>query len=199
MPTSYQLDFAGTRTMIGALRETPDAQGPIERLGPLEPDLDPQALGWVDQARALVAMLSDDLKGALGLAQAASRQTVGFERSEALALAGRVAAWDGQVDVAAAALHDLEEEPSWGRAQQAIRDTLRAAVAGGSASQGDPATSNARWAEALDAWRELDLPLREGLCHLDRWRLTGDAASKEAATRIFEGLGARRLVALSST
>jgi class 3 adenylate cyclase/predicted ATPase len=199
VPTSYRLDYAGTRSMIDALRGAPDAMGPIERLGPMEPDLDPQALGWVDQARALAAMLSGDLPGAIALAQAASRQTVGFDRSEALALAGRVAAWNGQFQIAAAALRDLEEEPSWGRAQRAIRATLRAAVASGGEAQGDAGAADAAWTEALQAWKELDLPLREGLCHLDRWRLTGDVGSGEAATRIFERLGARRLMALSST
>jgi class 3 adenylate cyclase/tetratricopeptide (TPR) repeat protein len=199
LPTSYRLDYAGTRAIIDALRDIPDALAPIEQLGPMEPDLDPQALGWVDQARALAAMLSGDLPGALALAQAASRQTVGFERSEALALAGRVAAWNGELDVAAAALRDLEEERSWGRAQRAIRATLRAAVASGQAKRGDAETAHAHWADALQAWQELKLPLREGFCHLDRWRLTADQPSREAATRIFERLGARRLVALSST
>jgi len=199
LPTSYRLDYAGTRTMIDALRDVPDADGPIDRLGPMEPDLDPQALGWVDQARAVAAMLSGDLPGALALAQAASRQTVGFERSEALALAGRVAAWNGQFEIAAAALRDLEEERSWGRAQRAIRATLRAAVTSGETAGSDAETAHAHWADALQSWQELDLPLREGLCHLDRWRLTADPGSREAATRIFERLGARRLVAVTST
>jgi hypothetical protein len=185
--------------MIAALRDMPDAQGPIERLGPMQPDLDPQALGWVEQARAVAAMLSGDLPTALALAQAASRQTVGFDRSEALALAGRVAAWNGQFEIAAAALRDLEEERSWGRAQRAIRATLRAAVTSGQAPQGDAETAHAHWADAIQAWQELDLPLREGFCHLDRWRLTGDVGSREAATRMFERLGARRLMALSSS
>jgi class 3 adenylate cyclase/tetratricopeptide (TPR) repeat protein len=203
VPTTYRLDYAGTRSMIDALRDVPDALRPIEQLGPMEPDLDPQALGWVDQARALAAMLSGDLPGAMAIAQAASRQTVGFDRSEALALAGRVAAWNGQFEIAAAALRDLEEEHSWGRAQAAIRATLRAAVASGGAASAGAAKGDsgaqAHWAEALNAWRELDLPLREGFCQLDRWRLTGDAGAMDAATRIFQRLGARRLVALSSS
>ena len=198
VPTSYRLDYSGTRAMIEALRSAPDPGGPLERLGPMEPDLDPQALGWVDQARAMVAMLSGDLSGALVRAQAASRQTVGFERSEALALAGRVAAWNGQFEVATTALNDLEQEQTWGRAQAAIRTTLRAAAAQGSAGQGASGAGEKDWAVALEAWRELDLPLREGFCHLDRWRLTGDAESRKAATRIFKHLGARRLVALAA-
>jgi class 3 adenylate cyclase/tetratricopeptide (TPR) repeat protein len=192
VPTAYRLDYAGTRTMIGALRGEADAQSPIDGLGPLEPDLDPQALGWVDQARAVSAMLSGDLPGALALAQAASRQTVGFERSEALALAGRVAAWDGRLDTAAAALRDLEEERTWGRAQKALRETLRASATPGASAQ-------EHWADALKAWQELDLPLREGLCHLDRWRLAGDTDSREAARRIFQSLGALRLVEVVSS
>jgi len=199
VPTSYRLDYAGTRSMIDALRDAPDALAPIQRLGPMESDLDPQALGWVDQARALAAMLSGDLPTAIALAQAASRQTVGFDRSEALALAGRAAAWNGQFEIAAAALRDLEEERSWGRAQRALRATLRAAVSNGKSAEGDAETRHAHWADAIQAWHELDLPLREGFCHLDRWRLTADEGARDAATRIFERLGARRLVALSST
>jgi tetratricopeptide (TPR) repeat protein len=197
LPTSYRLDYAGTRAIIDALRDVPDALARIDRLGPMEPDLDPQALGWVDLARALAAMLSGDLPGGLALAQAASRQTVGFERSEALALIGRAAAWNGELEIAAAALRDLEEERSWGRAQRAIRATLRAAVATGQAERGDAETAHAHWADALQAWQELKLPLREGLCHLDRWHLTSDEGSRDAAVRIFEHLGAHRLVSLS--
>jgi class 3 adenylate cyclase/tetratricopeptide (TPR) repeat protein len=197
VPTSYRLDFAATRAMIGALRGTPDPQGAIEGLGPMEPDLDPQAMAWVEQARALAALLAGDLPGALALAQAASRQSVGFERSEALALAGRAAAWSGAFETATAALHDLEEERSWGRAQRAIRATLRAAVASGVAAGGTAESAHAHWAEAIQGWQQLNLPLREAFCHLDRSRLTGDAAAGEAATRILERLGAGRLVALT--
>jgi class 3 adenylate cyclase len=198
-PTAYRLDFAATRAIIGALRGRPDALAPVERLGQLEPDLDPQALGWVDISRALVAAFAGDQTQALELAQAASRKTAGYERAEALALAGRVAAWMGNLEAAAAALRDLEAEPAWGRAAEARHLTLRAAVevirtpdAAGAAA------ANADWATALEGWRELRLPLREGLLRLDRWRLAHDPEEAAAAARIFDELGAEALEALTA-
>ena len=192
-PTGYRLDFAATRAIIAALRGEPDAMAPVERLGQLEPDLDPQAVGWVDIARALGAAFSREWETALDLAQAAARKTVGWERGEALALAGRLAAWIGDAAGASAALVELEAEPSWGRAAQARQQTLRAAV---HAVQGSGEAAEGEWAGALDAWRELRLPLREALCRLDRFRLAGDRAEGEAAARIFEKLGARALSAV---
>jgi tetratricopeptide (TPR) repeat protein len=196
-PTAYRLDFAATRAIIAALRGRPDALAPVERLGQLEPDLDPQALGWVDISRALVAAFAGEQATALELAQAAARKTAGYERAEALALAGRVAAWMGDRAAASAALEDLEAEPTWGRAAEARHRTLRAAVEASQAPEGAADAAAMRdWSSALETWQELRLPLREGLCRLDRFRLAGDAADGEAAARIFDALGATALSAL---
>jgi class 3 adenylate cyclase/tetratricopeptide (TPR) repeat protein len=197
-PTAYRLDFAATRAIIDALRGRPDALAPVERLGQLEPDLDPQALGWVDISRALVAAFAGERATALQLAQAAARKTAGYERAEALALAGRVAAWMGNHAAASAALRDLEAEPSWGRASEARHRTLRAAVEAVQGSE-EPVGAAAQrdWSAAIQTWQELRLPLREALCRLDRFRLAGDSAEGEAAARIFDALGAKALSALA--
>jgi hypothetical protein len=198
LPTTHRLDFAATRTILNALRGVSDPTGPIDRQGALEPDLDPEALGWVDHARALVAMVAGDLPRALELAQAAARKTRGFERSAVLAVAGRVAAWSGNVDAASEMLAALEAEQTWGRAAAATRHTLRAAVTAAMAAGKGPGSKDAEreWTDALKGWRELDLPLRLGLCHLDRWVLAGHEQDHAAAIEIFERLGARPLMTL---
>ncbi|HEX6139599.1 MAG TPA: AAA family ATPase, partial [Candidatus Limnocylindria bacterium] len=188
LPTVYRLDFAATRAMIGVLRGAADPLAPIQQLGELEPDLDPQALGWVDIARALAAMIEGDLAGALELAEAAARKTVGWERAEALALTGRVAAWSGNRKVAAAALKDLGAEPTWGRVSQARLRTLRAAV------RATGTREKPGWDAALRAWRELGLPLREALSLIDRWRLGGDVEARDAARAILAPLGAEAIL-----
>jgi class 3 adenylate cyclase/tetratricopeptide (TPR) repeat protein len=198
LPTTHRLDFAATRTILNALRGAPDPTAPIDGQDALEPDLDPEALGWVDHARALVAMVAGDLPHALELARVAARRTRGFERSAVLAVAGRVAAWSGSVDAAAEVLAELEADEAWGRAALASRHTLRAAVAAARADGRAPGLQDAdrEWTEALNGWLELDLPLRRGLCHLDRWVLTGSEQDHAAAVEIFERLGATPLVTL---
>jgi class 3 adenylate cyclase/tetratricopeptide (TPR) repeat protein len=198
LPTTHRLDFAATRTILNALRGVPDPTGPIDSQGALEPDLDPEALGWVDHARALVAMVAGDLPRALELARVAAGRTRGFERSAVLAVAGRVAAWSGMVDAASAVLAELEAEPTWGRAAAATRHTLRAAVGAARAVGKGPGLKGAdrEWTDALDGWLQLDLPLRRGLCHLDRWVLAGSEQDHAAAVEIFERLGATPLTTL---
>jgi class 3 adenylate cyclase/tetratricopeptide (TPR) repeat protein len=198
LPTTHRLDFAATRTILNALRGAPDPTAPIDSQDPLEPDLDPEALGWVEHARAFVAMVAGDLPRALELARFAAGKTRGFERSAALAVAGRVAAWSGRADDASAILAELEADEAHGRAARAARHTLRAAVAAArAAGKGDGLEAAHReWTEALNGWVDLDLPLRRGLCHLDRWVLTGSEEDHEAAVAIFEKLGATPLLAL---
>jgi hypothetical protein len=69
---------------------------------------------------------------------------------------------------------------------------LRGTDAASTAAEGE-------WTAALGAWRDLDLPLRLALCHLDRWFLAGGVGDQAAAREIFERLGAAPLAALSST
>ena len=52
------------------------------------------------------------------------------------------------------------------------------------------------WTDALTGWLQLDLPLRLGLCHLDRWVLAGSEQDHAAAVEIFERLGATPLTTL---
>jgi class 3 adenylate cyclase/tetratricopeptide (TPR) repeat protein len=198
LPTTHRLDFAATLTVLNALRGVPDPTAPIDGQDGLEPDLDAEALGWVEHARALVAMVAGDLPEALQLARVAAGKTRGFERSAVLAVAGRVAAWSGSVDVASEVLGELEADEAWGRAAKASRHTLRAAVAAAKAAGKGPGLKDAdrEWTEALDGWLELDLPLRRGLCHLDRWVLTGSDPDHAAAVAIFERLGATALTTL---
>jgi class 3 adenylate cyclase/tetratricopeptide (TPR) repeat protein len=198
LPTTHRLDFAATRTILNALRGTPDPTGPIDSQVALEPDLDPEALGWVDHARALVAMIAGDLPRALELARVAAGRTRGFERSAVLAVAGRVAAWSGRVDVASEVLAELEAEQTWGRAAEGTRHTIRAAVAAAPAAGKAPPLEDAEgeWTQALEGWLQLDLPLRRALCHLDRWVLAGSEPDHAAAIAIFERLGATPLATL---
>jgi tellurite resistance protein len=198
LPTTHRLDFAATRTILNALRGAPDPTGPIDSQVALEPDLDPEALGWVDHARALVAMIAGDLPRALELARVAAGRTRGFERSAVLAVAGRVAAWSGRVDVASEVLAELEAEQTWGRAAEATRHTLRAAVAAATSAGKAPPLEDAEgeWTQALEGWLQLDLPLRRALCHLDRWVLAGSEPDHAAAIAIFERLGATPLATL---
>jgi class 3 adenylate cyclase len=202
LPSSYRLDFAATRAIIGAFRGV-GGQQILQGLGTFEPDLDPQTRWWVDHARAVNAMLADDLSTALELAQACAQNTTGFEHFRSLVLAGRVAAWLGQADIAAEALRELEATGTWGRAAEAARQTLRAAVAGVELTGrrgGAAAWKRAEWGwtRALESWRSLELPLWEGLLLVDRWRLRGRQEDRLAATRIFDGLGAARSAALGA-
>ena len=198
LPTVYRVDFAVTETVIGALRGTADASRPLEGIGDLEADLDLEAVGSINHARAVVAMSAGIFSEAFELATAATDGTQGFEEFDALTLAGRLAAWGGDADGAGQALTELDAHRLWGRAAEAARHTLRAAVASLRGGEAASAAAEGEWAAALGAWRELDLPLRLALCHLDRWFLAGHEADQASAREIFERLGARPLAALAA-
>ena len=198
LPTVYRVDFAVTQTVIDGMRGKADASRPIEGIGDLEADLDLEAVGSINHARAVVAMCVGSFSEALELAIAATNGTQGFDEFEALTLAGRLAAWSGDAEGADQSLTALDAHRLWGRAADAARHTLRAAVA--SLRGGDVASTAAEgeWTAALAAWRELDLPLRLALCHLDRWFLTGRETDQASAREIFERLGATPLAALAA-
>jgi class 3 adenylate cyclase/tetratricopeptide (TPR) repeat protein len=193
LPTAYRLDFAATAAMIHALHGDPEPLAALDALGEHEPDLDSHALGWTLLARAVAATAAADIPAALELTRSVATNAIGFERAEALALHGRLAVWSGLVDEAASTLAELEAEPAWGRMARARVATLRAAVA----ASREPGAAEV-WAEPLSTWRELDLPLREGLCLADRWFVGGDPADLDAATRRLESLGAQALAATIS-
>jgi class 3 adenylate cyclase len=199
VPSVYRVDFAVMQTIIRAMRGTDEPARPIDLLGAVEADLDPAALAWVSLARAVVAMTSGEMSEGLELAQAAARGTAGFEQFAALALAGRLAAWSGNVEAATDAMAELDAHRVWGRSASAARQTLRAAV--GSLRVGkkraDLAALDREWSAALGGWRDLDLPLRLGLCHLDRWFLAKHRDDQKAAAQIFERLGATAFAMLS--
>ncbi len=195
LPSAYRLDYAGTLTIIAALQGRPESALPDER-GGLEEDLDPQALGWVDHARSLLALVSGDLPSALERAWTAAGRTEGYERWASLVLAGRAATWTGDAPQAVQAAKELAECGAWGRAADAALAGLHAAistleVSGPHRRSGGAAKA---WDAALEQWRRLDLPLRLGLCHLDRWRLLGTDGDRTAARAIFERLGSPALV-----
>ena len=194
-----RVDFAVMQTIIRAIRGTDEPARPIDLLGAVEADLDPAALAWVNLARAVVSMTSGEVSEGLELAQAAARGTAGFDQFAALALAGRLAAWSGNVEAATAAMAELDAHGAWGRSATAARQTLRAAV--GSLRVGkkraDLAAAEREWSAALVGWRDLDLPLHLGLCHLDRWFLAKHRDDQKAAAEIFERLGATALAGLS--
>jgi class 3 adenylate cyclase/predicted ATPase len=194
LPSTYQLDFAAMRATIGALRGESSPLAAMERLEAPEPDLDPHALGWTESARAVASVIGGDMDRGLTLAQSAAARTVGLERVEALALVGRIATWTARPDEATAALAELESESVWGRAVAARAMTLRAALA--AMAEPPDRSADALWAEALSAWRDLGLPLREALTLLDRWVLRGDPADRDAATRLLEELGASGVIAM---
>jgi class 3 adenylate cyclase/tetratricopeptide (TPR) repeat protein len=190
LPTAYRLDFAATAAMIRALRGDPEPLAALEAPGDHEPDLDAHALGWTQMARAVAATAAGRIPAAMELTSSVAANAIGFERSEALALNGRLAAWSGRLDQASDALQALEGDPGWGRVSSARVATLRAAVAGmKEAGRADA------WEAPLATWRELDLPLREGLTLADRWFVRGDRVDLDAATRRLEPLGAGALIA----
>jgi hypothetical protein len=189
LPTAYRLDFAATAAIIHALRGDPEPLAALDALGEHEPDLDSHALGWTLLARAVAATAAADIPAALELSRTVAARSIGFERAEALALNGRLAAWSGRMDEASSALQALEAEPVWGRMATARVATLRAAVD----SLGESGTADP-WAEPLATWRELDLPLREALCLADRWFVRGDPSDRQDAILRLESLGARALI-----
>jgi len=197
LPSSYRLDFAATRAIIGALLGAPQAAEPIDDLGSLEPDLDPEAVGWVEHARALIALVSGDLPRAIELARSSGPRMTGYERGMSLALAGRAAAWARDPDAAADALAAFEREAGWGRAWEATLHTLRAAVGAVSGGEDAEAMASTEWDQATRIWRDLDLPLPLGLCHLDRWLLARRPEDRTAATAIFTALDAAPLLELA--
>jgi hypothetical protein len=190
LPTAYRLDFAATGAMIHALRGDPEPLAPLEALGEHEPDLDAHALGWTQLARAVAATAAGRIGSAIELSSAVAANAIGFERSEALALNGRLAVWSGRPEQASQALRALEGEPGWGRVSGARMATLRAAVEG----TAEPVPADP-WESPLATWRELDLPLREGLTLADRWFVRGDPADRDAATQRLASLGAQALIA----
>jgi class 3 adenylate cyclase len=197
LPSAYRLDYAATRTILAALQGGP-VDGLPDEPASLEPDLDAQALGWVDHARGLLAFVAGDLPVALDRAWIAARQTEGYERWASLVLAGRVASWMGDTRQAAQAAEELAECGAWGRAADAALAGLQAAIATLEIppSRRGPRAATKAWDAALGQWRGLDLPLRLGLCHLDRWRLLGRPADRDAARGTLEPLGAAALIAL---
>jgi hypothetical protein len=186
LPSAYRLDFAATTAIIHSQRGDPQPLAILDRLGDHEPDLDPHAFGWSRLARGISALVSGEFADALTWAQRVAGDTIGFERAEALALAGRVAAWSGDLAAAGAALRELEAESSWGRATQARLLTLRAAANPG--PDGDP------WEAPLAMWRALELPYREARCLADRWMARGTTADRDAATGQLEALDATALI-----
>jgi class 3 adenylate cyclase len=186
LPTTYRLDFAATTAVLHAVRGDPDPMSTLDRLGEHEPDLDPHAFGWSRLARGVGALVGGEFADALGWARRVADDTIGFDRAEALALAGRAAAWSGDAAAAGTALRELEAEPRWGRATEARLLTLRASVDPG--ADGDP------WDGPLAIWRALELPYREALCLADRWMLRGHTADRDAAIGLLEELGASALV-----
>ena len=199
VPTVYRVDFAVTQTIIRAMRGIEDPARPIDGIGALEADLDPLALGSISHARAVVAMTSGNILDALELGQVAARRTAGFEQFAAFALVGRMAAWSGNAEAATDALAELEAHASSGRSAAATRHTLRAAVAflRTGKKRAAPGAAGREWSAALRGWRDLDLPLRLGLCYLDRWFLVGNADDHQSAVQILEQLGATPFAMLS--
>ncbi len=195
LPTTYRLDFAATLATIAALRGTPGALDPVDWLGEPEPDLDPQAFGLVELARATAAMVDGELARGRELARAAAGRTVGLERADALALVGRLSAWEGRADDATRALRELDAEALWGRASGARQQTLRAAAAavGGAAGA---SSADDLWDEALTTWRSLDLPVPQALCLVDRWLLGGREEDLYAARELLDGVGAAGMMEL---
>ncbi|MDP9273619.1 MAG: AAA family ATPase [Chloroflexota bacterium] len=199
LPSSYRLDFAASHSIINGLRGATDPASPIDDLGPLEPDLDPAAIGWVDHARALLALLAGNLAEAADLARRSSQRMDGYERWASLTLAGRAAAWSGDLDGAEACLRDLERDP-WGVGRRVIdagHQNLRALVASARSIQSAGTESAAQdWSASLGTWRDLGMPLRQALCHLDRWRVEQSRPDRDAALALAEQLGSAGLAHL---
>jgi tetratricopeptide (TPR) repeat protein len=193
LPTAYRFDFAAMRATIEAIRGGTEPLRAMHRIGDPEVDLAPHALGWTESARAVAALVEGRLDDALDAAQSAAERTVGLERVDALALAGRLAGWLRRPEVLASVLTAIEAESVWGRAAAARVEGVRAA---GSALAGAGDAADRSWSVALDTWRDLGSQLREALTLLDRWILRGDDEDRAAAERLLGGLGANGILAL---
>ncbi len=200
LPAIYRLDLGVTRAQLAAIRGDPDLSSrldALDALADLDSEFDEAALGAIHYARAFVTLTRGDAPAARHSAELAATSSVEYELPRALALAGRLAAWSGDVAAAGQALAALEAIPGEGRALTAMRSALRAAV-GWAAPNGRRPEAAAAWDEAITAFRELGLPLRTAFSLIDRARLLGDADAASQATSLLVELGAGGLTSLVS-
>ena len=193
---TYVVLFSATRAFLEAMRGSPEAATvtftDLRRRMPSGGD--PQThfnlalwSGWADLAagRAEEALLAADV---------VRRSDWGSSwRTWGSALGVKAAIWSR--DPAAIAASEAPLAGATGRWPNALRLELRAAV---SALGGEPAESTALYREALDRWRDLDMPFQFATAVIGACRVLGprpeltDALAE--ARSILSGLGARSLL-----
>ncbi|MGH2444919.1 MAG: adenylate/guanylate cyclase domain-containing protein [Candidatus Limnocylindria bacterium] len=195
MATSTRIDFAVTLCVLRALRGEVPADAPLAALEPFDPATDAQTLAVVHQARGWVAFCDSRFDEARKLAEAGAVGAVDVFLHDALVLAARAAIWAGDAD-ARAAIARAEAAPARGRVIDAVRLSLRAALA----ARDGAADASALQQEASDRLRQLGLPMQLALCLIERGRFGGGAASvNEELTTLLDGLRAEGLRRLAVT
>ncbi len=189
---AHRIDFASTEATLHALRGDAGAGAGLEALQPLDPDTEPPVMAALDMARAWIAFLDGELAEAQRLAEAAGTRSLGAERHAALVLAARAALWRGARAEAAAAIKRLGRLKMHGRAVLAARSTLRA----GAAAMAHRQSAGQMYADAVESWRALHLPLHLAFCLVERQRWLTAASGVERrewqaeAEAILDDLGA---------
>ena len=188
---AHRIQFACTRATLLGFRGEAGADAVLSDLEPLGPDTDPQIVAGVDMARAWIALVDGRLADARERAVAAATHALGAEQHAAVVLATRAALWQEERAGVAEGLAALAAADQHGRAVAAAETTLRAGAAALDGGNG----ATALYEEAIDAWRDLRLPLHLALCLTERDRLLGNGTTSEEATSILDGMGARGLLA----
>jgi class 3 adenylate cyclase/tetratricopeptide (TPR) repeat protein len=192
----YHAVLASSAVIIRALQGQPKPTTPLDGLGPIAIDTDPQIVAGVEQARGWAAFLAGRFGDARAHAEASIAGSAGNDPAYQRALVTRASLWLGDADTAASGLATLEAIGNAGRATLATVATLRAGLLG---LIGDPSAADG-YRQASEAWRELDLPLQLGLCLVDRRRLLdatdGDDAELVGLLRTLGADGLARLAGL---
>jgi hypothetical protein len=194
MSPAHRIDLAATASILRGLRgqRTPDR--PLAELDPLATDTDPQVVAQMNYARAWVAFLRRRFSVAHSLASEAAEGAIGVNRHAALVLAGRCALWARDRARLEGALRDIGAQGVTGRAAVAAVDTLHAGAAGLASDRGG---AEGAWTAAIQAWRELELPLPLLLTLIERRRLLDDDRDGREIDALLERLDARGVARLA--
>jgi class 3 adenylate cyclase/tetratricopeptide (TPR) repeat protein len=155
---------------------------------------DPQDISEFRDTEAWLALADGRLDDAFDKAMEAADSLAAAAR---YGVAGRAAVWLGDRSRVELVLAKLTQGGFYGPMAKSHRRSLEGARA---ALEGDREEASTRYQEAIRGWRELGLPLDEGLTGLDLVTLAGPEdptarASAAEARTVFERLGARPFLA----
>jgi class 3 adenylate cyclase len=169
-PVAHRIQFAAIESTYRALRGTQHASRPLDELGPLPAETDPQIVGGVELARAWLKLTAGHPTAAQQAAARAAGAALGAEQHIAGVLELRCRLWQGQGQRVLEGLPRLQAVAGRGAMARTAEDTLRA---GAMALAGD-ARASALYDDCVERWQQQRLPLHLALCLIERKRLLGE-------------------------